>query len=48
MTTQRNRQIRLAQSLIAGLLLALLGGCSCLSRNPAPVEDIRRAEVPGM
>jgi hypothetical protein len=48
MTPQRNRQIRLGQSLIAGLILALLSGCSGLPRHPVPVEDIRRAEIPGM
>ena len=34
--------------MIAGFILALLAGCSGLPRNPLPVEDIRRAEIPGM
>ena len=48
MTYKRNMEIYLAQSLIAGYILALLTGCSGLPRNPLPVEDIRRAEIPGM
>jgi len=48
MTTRHSTQIRPAQSLIAGLTLILLAGCAALPRNPVPVEDIRRAEIPGM
>jgi len=48
MTYKRNMEIYLAQSLIAGFILALLAGCSGLPRSPLPVEDIRRAEIPGM
>ena len=48
MTTRHCTQIRPAQSLIAGLALVLLAGCSALPRNPIPIEDIRRAEIPGM
>jgi predicted acylesterase/phospholipase RssA len=47
MTPQRDRRIHLAQTLIAGLVLALLGGCASLPRNPVPIDDIRRAEIPG-
>ena len=48
MTYKRNMEIYLAQSLIVGFILALLTGCSGLPRTPLPVEDIRRAEIPGM
>ena len=48
MTTRHSTQIRPAQSLIASLTLILLAGCSALPRNPIPVEDISRAEIPGM
>ena len=48
MTIRHCAQIRPAQSLIAGLALVLLTSCSALPRNPLPVEDIRRAEIPGM
>jgi predicted acylesterase/phospholipase RssA len=48
MTTRHSTQIRPAQSLITGLTLILLAGCAALPRNPVPVEDIRRAEIPGM
>jgi hypothetical protein len=48
MTTRHCAQIRPAQSLIASLALILLAGCSALPRNPIPIEDIRRAEIPGM
>jgi predicted acylesterase/phospholipase RssA len=48
MTPQHNTQIHRLQSLFAGLLLALLSGCASLPRNPVPVDDIRRAEIPGM
>ena len=48
MTVKHTLEFYLAQSLIAVLVLALLTGCSGLPRNPVPVEDIRRAEIPGM
>jgi hypothetical protein len=48
MASQRNTQIHRLQSLFAGLLLALLSGCASLPRNPVPVDDIHRAEIPGM
>jgi hypothetical protein len=48
MTPKRNRQSCLAQSLVAGLVLVVLSGCTGLPRNPVPVNDIRRAEIPGM
>jgi len=46
MTPQHNKQIHLKHLLLAFLLL--IGGCSSLPRNPVPVEDNRRAEIPGM
>lgn len=48
MTVKHTLEIYLAQPLVAGLVLALLTGCSGLPRNPVPVEDINRAEIPGM
>jgi len=48
MTPQRNTQAHRVQLLFAGLLLALLSGCASLPRNPVPVNDIHRAEIPGM
>jgi predicted acylesterase/phospholipase RssA len=40
-TFQRN-------TLVAGLVLTLLAGCTGLPRNPVPLDDIDRAEIPGM
>ena len=48
MTPQHTMQSHLAQSLIAGLVLFMLSACTSLPRHPVPVEDIRRAEIPGM
>ena len=48
MTPQRNTRTHRVQSLFAGLLLALLSGCVSLPRNPVPVNDIHRAEIPSM
>jgi predicted acylesterase/phospholipase RssA len=48
MTNQRIIRSRLAQTLSAGLALVLLSACTSLPRHPVPVEDIRRAEIPGM
>jgi len=39
----RNVQSCLAQSLITGLALIVLAGCSGLVRNPVPIEDIQNA-----
>ena len=41
-------QSRPAQSLVLILTLVTLTACSALPRNPLPLEDMRRAEVPGM
>ncbi len=38
----------LTRSLIAGLSLLALSGCTALPRNPVPVDDMDRAEIPGM
>ncbi len=43
-----NMLIRSAQILIAILILPMLGACANLPRNPVPIEDIQRAEIPGM
>ncbi len=48
MSILRNKQRRLVQSLITGLALIVLAGCSILDRNSVPIEDIRAAEIPGM
>lgn len=41
-------QIHPALSLLAMLTILMLTGCTALPRNPVPVEDMHRAEVPGM
>jgi predicted acylesterase/phospholipase RssA len=46
MTPQRKRLCYLHCALLA--LLILVNGCTSLPRNPVPVEDIRRAQIPGM
>jgi hypothetical protein len=41
-------QFRPTHTLVLILILVMLTACSALPRNPVPVEDMRRAEVPGM
>ena len=41
-------QFRPTHSLVLILTLVTLTGCTALPRNPVPLEDMRRAEVPGM
>jgi len=48
MRIQWNIRDHLAHSLVAGLVLVVLSGCAGLPRNPVPVNDIRRAEIPRM
>lgn len=48
MIIQRNIRYHLAQQLVAGLVIVLLSACTGLPRNAVPVEDIDRAEIPGM
>jgi predicted acylesterase/phospholipase RssA len=43
-----NMPIHRAHSLLAMLAIVMLTGCTALPRNPVPVEDMHRAEVPGM
>lgn len=46
--TWRDSRIRILGLLLAGLIPVLLAGCSSLPRNAVPVEEIRRADIPGM
>ena len=48
MTKQLILQARVAQSTTAGLILVMLAACTSLPRDSIPVEDIRRARIPGM
>ena len=41
-------QLHPLQWLVTGLALLMLAGCTGLPRNPVPVEDMRRAGIPGM
>ena len=48
MTKQLSLQARVTQSITAGLILVMLAACTSLPRDSIPVEDIRRASIPGM